>query len=419
MKTTKSAAELYAEREKRLRDAIELKVPDRVPVVLTTNFFPARWVGGLTNADSYYNHKSWREATIKTISELEPDIQAAAAGGSGAALSILGPKYFKWPGDGLGPDAMQQFIEAEPLKPAEYDLFLSDPSDYTLRYYLPRVWKELEPFSKLPSLQSLWGASTMASQSIPFSTPEIIKAFEALAKAGEEQKRYVQAVSTVDQELADLGFPSMQHGHAAAPFDVISDYLRGMTGAMLDMYRHPDKLKQACEMILVRSIDSGLAAVNSQRGNPKRVGTALHRGSDGFMSLKQFETFYWPTLKKLITATTDKGLVHVPFYEGDWSQRLQYLLELPKGKTIARFALTDLAKAKSVLGGHTCIMGGVPHSLLQVASPSEVEEFCKKLILTCGKNGGFILSTSTGITNEAKPENVKAMIEAVKKYGVY
>jgi uroporphyrinogen decarboxylase len=64
-------------------------------------------------------------------------------------------------------------------------------------------------------------------------------------------------------------------------------------------------------------------------------------------------------------------------------------------------------------------MGGVPHTLLQVASPSEVEEYCKKLIKTCGKGGGFIFTTSTGITNEAKLENVKAMIDTVKKYGVY
>lgn len=419
MKSTKSAAELYEEREKRLRDVIELKVPDRVPVVLTTNFFPARWVGGLSNADAYYNHQAWHKATIKTIVELEPDIQAAVAGGSGSALSLLGPKYFKWPGDGLKPDMMQQFIEAEPLRPDEYNLFLSDPGDYVLRYYLPRVWKELEPLSRLPALQNFLGPSTAASLSTAFSAPEVVKAFSLLAKAGEEQTKYAKVVSNLDEELAVLGFPSMQQGHAAAPFDVISDYLRGMTGTMLDMYRHPDQLKQACEAILARSIASGLATVNSQRGNPKRVGSALHRGSDGFMSLKQFETFYWPTLKKLIMATTEKGLVHLPFYEGDWSQRLNYLLELPKGKTIARFALTDLAKAKAVLGGHTCIMGGVPHSLLQVASPSEVEEFCKKLIKTCGKDGGFILSTSTGITNEAKPENVKAMVDSVKKYGVY
>jgi hypothetical protein len=419
MVAKKSPEELYEEREKRLKDAFELKEPDRVPVVLTTNFFPARYVDGLTNADSYYRHKTWREATQKMLVELEPDIHAAAAGGSGAALSLLEPTLFKWPGDGVGPNLMQQFIEGEPLKADEYNLFLSDPGDFTLRYYLPRVWKAMEPLAKLPSLQSLWGASTLASQSVPFSSPDVIKTFETLAKAGKEQDKYREAIGNFDDELATMGFPSLHHGNASAPFDVISDHLRGMAGTMLDMYRHPEQLKQACEMILVRSAASGLATLRSKRGNPRRVGTALHRGSDGFMSLKQFEVFYWPTLKKLIQSTTDAGLVHIPFYEGDWAQRLNYLQDLPKGKTIARFALTDLARAKSALKDHTCIMGGVPHTMLQVSSPSEVEDYCKNLIKVCGKGGGFIMTTSTGITNEAKAENVKAMIDTVKKYGRY
>ncbi len=188
---------------------------------------------------------------------------------------------------------------------------------------------------------------------------------------------------------------------------------------MMDMFRYPDKLLKVCDLILPRSIAQGGMTVNSKRGNPKRIGSALHRGSDGFMSVPHFKKFYWPTLTTLIMSMIDLGLVYVPFYEGSWEQRLEILRELPPKKTIARFALTDMAKAKEVLGGHSCIMGGVPHTLLQVASPAEVDEFVKNLIKTCGKNGGLIVSTSTGLTHEAKPENVKAMVDAVKKYGRY
>ncbi len=415
----KTPGELYEEREKRLRDAIELKVPDRVPVVLATNYFPARYVSGITVADSFYNHDAWREATKKTIMDLEPDIIAPGAGGSGLALGMLAPKLFKWAGDGLGPNTMHQFIEGEPLRADEYDLFFSDPGDFMLRYYLPRVWTALEPFSKLPPLQSLVGSSTMALRAASFATPEIIQAFEAIFKAGQEAQKYIQSMSTFNEEMASLGFPTLHHGGVAPPFDTISDYLRGMRGTMLDMFENQDKLLQICEMLLPRSIENGAATLQSKRGNPKRVGSYLHNGSDELMSPKQFETFYWPGLKKVAEAMTDMGLVYIPLYEADWTSRLEYFLELPKGKTVARFALTDLVKAKEVLGGHSCIMGGVPHSMLQAASPQEVEEHCKKLIETVGKGGGFILSTNTGITNDAKPENVKAMIESVKKYGVY
>src|ERR1039458_6134827 len=131
----------------------------------------------------------------------------------------------------------------------------------------------------------------------------------------------------------------------------------------------------------------------------------LHRGSDGFMSIKQFEKFYWPTLKKAILATIDLGYVAAPFCEGIWNERLEYLADLPKGKTICFFEKTDMFRAKEVLGGHVCIQGNVPPSLLEVGSPSEVEEYCKKLIQVCGKGGGFILSAGSAIYH-AKPANI-------------
>jgi uroporphyrinogen-III decarboxylase len=62
-----------------------------------------------------------------------------------------------------------------------------------------------------------------------------------------------------------------------------------------------------------------------------------------------------------------------------------------------------------------CIQGGVPPTLLQAGSPQDVEEHCKKLIQAVGKGGGFILGAGSAI-DYAKPENVKAMVDSVKKY---
>ena len=97
--------------------------------------------------------------------------------------------------------------------------------------------------------------------------------------------------------------------------------------------------------------------------------------------------------------------------------RFEYFLEFPKGKLLLRFTDTDMFKAKAVLGDKFPIMGGVPSTLLQIASPSEVDEYCKKIIQGCGKNGGFIFRTDTDYIQESKPENVRAMIDSVEKYG--
>jgi uroporphyrinogen-III decarboxylase len=145
---------------------------------------------------------------------------------------------------------------------------------------------------------------------------------------------------------------------------------------------------------------------------------ALHRGSHGFMSLKQFEVFYWPYLLKVINALVDKGFTPDVFFEGDYNTRLEYLAQMPKGKVIARFDQCDLAKAKEILGGKICIAGNMPVSLLQVATIDEVKQKCKELIDAAGKDGGYIMAPASAL-DEVKPENLKAMIDFTKEYGRY
>jgi uroporphyrinogen-III decarboxylase len=184
---------------------------------------------------------------------------------------------------------------------------------------------------------------------------------------------------------------------------------------MLDMYQHPDEVVKTCELFVPHELER--AAQMAKMAKNKRVFMALHRGSDGFMSLRQFERFYWPTFKAVVLGLVDLGLTPCPFFEGIWDQRLEYLKELPKGKVVAHFAQTNMAKAKEVLGGHLCIAGDVPSSILQVGTVGEVEAYVKKLIQVCGRDGGFILTHMP--IDDADPVLVKAMVDATKKYGVF
>ena len=142
------------------------------------------------------------------------------------------------------------------------------------------------------------------------------------------------------------------------------------------------------------------------------------RGSDDFLSPKQFDTFYWPTFKRLVLALIEKGTTPCIFFEGNFTSHLQYLLEFPKGKILARLDTTDIFKAKQILKDHMCIQGNVPSTLLQVGTVQDVKDYCKKLIDVVGKGGGFILSPRSS-TDEVKPENLKAMIDYTQEYGVY
>jgi uroporphyrinogen-III decarboxylase len=114
----------------------------------------------------------------------------------------------------------------------------------------------------------------------------------------------------------------------------------------------------------------------------------------------------------------NEGLIPAPFAEGTYNQRLDYLTELPKASVLWFFDRTDMHKAKDALGGHSCIMGNVPITLIATGTPEQVRACCKDLIDYCGKGGGYILCSGTQL-DDAREENVREMIDFTKEYGIY
>jgi uroporphyrinogen-III decarboxylase len=144
----------------------------------------------------------------------------------------------------------------------------------------------------------------------------------------------------------------------------------------------------------------------------------LHKGADGFMSDDQFQTFYWPTLRKLIIGLINEGMVPQLFAEGSYNQRLDVIGDIPKGKAVWWFDRTDMKRAKQTVGKVACLAGNMPLDLLCTGTPDQVKTYCKNLIDIAGADGGFIFSSGAGMQG-SKPENVKTMIAFAKEYGVY
>ncbi len=416
----KTIDQLREERVTRIYNALALKVSDRVPTTMQSGVFACRYAGVPLSA-MYYDPVAFAQACLKTIVDFEPDTSGSITSGtSGLVNELLDVRSQRWPGGNLPPDVPYQFVEGEYMKPEEYDLFLSDPSDFVLRYYLPRVYGTFEPLAKLPPFRTFVGGFFAGFLGL-LSRPEYRALVEKLSGAVQAQERLAQESAELNRLMDELGYPAQLNrggrggGIMGAPFDTVSDFLRGMKGTMLDMYRCPDKLLAACDKILEWRIAEAKPARPDSKGRPPRQFMPLHRGSDGFMSIKQFEKFYWPGLKKAILKNIELGYIVEPFFEGAWDDRLEYLLELPKGKVVFWTERTNIFRAKEILGKHMCIQGGVPPSLLSAGSPQEVDGYCRKLIDSVGKDGGYILSCGSAI-DEARPANLKAMIDSAKKY---
>jgi hypothetical protein len=413
-KTGKTTEQLYEEREKRVRDAIQLRIPDRIPLVVYAN---TSLYTGVPNSAAYYDPINFKRAARKVTLDFEPDLGNAGLPMSGAALTALDVKNRLWPGGPLPPDYDYQFVEMEFMKEDEYDLFLNDPSDFMVRYYLPRMYGALAPLTKLPSIGTMYqgfeGLTPM------FTSPEFLKMAKALAKAGRETARFRKAIGDSTEEQAELGFPALSNfggGAGGAPFDTVSSFLRGMKGSMIDMYRRPEKLLQLCDMIMEKRIAQAKPADPKKRGNPKRAAMPLWRGDKSFMSEKQFEKFYWPGLKRALQASIDLGFVPNPVFEAEFGDRLGRLLVLPKGKILASVEHMDAIRAKEILKGHTCLVIRSPLSS-KVWPVREVEAYFKNVIDKCGKGGGIILAVR--LPDKGTKEECQKMLNNLREYGRY
>jgi uroporphyrinogen-III decarboxylase len=412
----KPARQLRQERQKRLNDATDLKVPDRVPTRCWMGNLPAR-CAGIPCSAAYYDFNAWYNAYAEALQKFRPDILGADGFISGAALEILEPKTMRWPGHGADPNHGFQSIEVNSLQADEYDIYMQDPTDFLLRHHLSRVSSSLTGMAALPPLYRLLaGPHPEQLAAKAFAQPQVSKALATLVKAGREMRKLYRQQAKFKKLIEGYGYYNPPEAFALPPFDIVSHSLRGMTGTMYDMFRQPDKLIELCEFILKKTLET-IELKPDENGRIEVMMTNT-RGSDDFMSTKQFDKFYWPTFKKQVLALCARGGTPRIFFEGKFDSRVEYLLEFPKGKFVARFDATDIFRAKEILKDHCCIEGNVPASLLQVGSKDDVIAYCKKLIDVVGKDGGYIL-TPRSSTDEVKPENLIAMIEFTKEYGVY
>jgi uroporphyrinogen-III decarboxylase len=410
-----AAKKAYQERVTRFIKVIKLEEPDRVPVILPAGYLPASYAG-YSLQEVMYDYKKMTEAWLKFNHDFQPDtFQSPGSVYPGRVIEIIGHRLHRWPGHGLPDDApMYQYIEGIYMEPEEYDDFMENPADYWLRVFLPRTADTFEAFRYLTPFNPI--ITNPLGWVMSFSRPDVKKAFESLLEAGQEIGKWAEAVGEVSRQALAEGLTSFGGGMAGAPFDNLSDVLRGTQGIMLDMYRRPQKIHEAMERLVpiitknaVRGADTSLSPV---------VMMPLHKGDKTFMSPAQFAEFYWPTYKKVLLGMINEGLVPMPFAEGNYEPRLDIIKEMPRSAVVWYFEVMDMAKAKRVLGNVSCIAGNVPASLLVTSTPTMVKEACRRLIETCGKGGGYILTGSAGIS-KGNPDNLRAMMEAAKEYGVY
>ncbi len=387
---------LLESRRRRVLDAITMRhEPDRVPVIGNgVNFFPAKYAG-ITVAEYMYDGKKTRSAFTKFSRDFPLDMSfpsfLLAMGRLATAADI---NLLKIPGRDISVNSSYQYNEIDRLKDDEWSQFLQRGMPFLVDTLAPRV---ASLFGKT-GVKRLAGETRLMMETMLFGMTAI----------------------RILNEMEARGDYNFFGSAAFPPYDVMSFVFRTISTLTRDLMR-----KQTRDSVveLCRRMDPWLIDLFKLPGKMMGFPGVWFPSERAFsLSPKQFEQFYWPTLKTMIYAFVKEGLIPFLTWESDVTHLIPFLTELPRSvarRCVFNCDTSDIFQAKKLLDGHMCIAGNIPLSTMCVGTPHDVEKYCVKLFEVLKPGGGYLLSPALGIPDEAKPENVHAMIQYARKHGKY
>ena len=365
--------------QERFEAAISLDTVDRhpvFPIIVTT----APRLYGITQAAAWQDHNVAREALIRCFEEFGYDYGSKP----NYYYSMLPGKMCAAP--------VRNLIPGKHL--AEDDLYQVDE----------KVLFAREDYDKIAALgwNGFWDEH-----------------YEKISRKTWEQFTQMQSISNQlyvdDMKICEERGMPIFLGVAVDSVLMAFSLSRTLTEFTRDLYEVPDKVEAAMQASCDDLISN---AIQVCRNNGKKVAfIVLERGSGFYYRLPVFERFEWTFLQRYVDAFVSEGITPWLHLDTDWGMNLPYFKKLPKGKCVCDLdGTTDIFRAKEILEDHMCISGDVPASLLTVGKPEEVAEYCKRLIDEVGDGGGFMLTTGCECPIDARPENLRAMVETGKEY---
>lgn len=404
----------FIERATRVKTAISLGTPDRVPFVPTMGNLAALEYGA-TIKTAMEDQSTIIPALDRLLEDVKPDYFYTPDFFPKQTLDILKPININYPGKdaSFGDNFTYQVADHSFMEDDEYDAFLQDPSAFLMHRVLAEKYSALGGL-KLLNPYNLSGATVMGFASL--AAPPLRSALEAMLEAGKATQAYIESSVAVNMHLIQKGFPVWGSAVASAPFDLFADNIRGLLNTVMDLKTDPELLGQAVDRFTDVVIADAIALAKMSHSD--NIFVPLHIGVDEFMSPADYEQFYWPSLKKLLCALVAADITPFVFCEGNYYTRLNCLKDVPKGKVVYFFEKQDMARAKRELEGIACIAGNVSTTTLMCGTKEQVVEETRRLLDLCAPGGGYMMSNDISIDN-CKRENLTAWYEAVEKYGCY
>lgn len=348
---------LKSERVQIYEDLLSGRIPKRP---LVTPYFTIEAACGLAGVDlqkAHYDYSLMQKAYASVCDTFYSDTYPIDNRRMPAVYQMLGAKNWAMSSSGA-----MQHPEVEIMYPTDedYDALIEAPYKALIERFLPRVCSELDVDE--------------SQRMLVFA-----RCYAEYQRLGGRQNEIVKEMIQAHQYIGGMVTGALTE----APFDFLSDQLRGFKGITMDMRRKADKIEKAVEAIMPLII-----AVGSPSHFPKGTVNSMPLHMAPYMNEKQFERFYWPTFEKTIVELDKRGYGTYVIAEQDFTRYTPWLEKLPQ-TTIFNVEEGDPKHFKATVGRNHVIGGFFDPTITLVRSKEQCLDEAKRIVDICAPDGKF------------------------------
>jgi len=142
--------------------------------------------------------------------------------------------------------------------------------------------------------------------------------------------------------------------------------------------------------------------------------------STAFISPEHYEELAMSRHARFFAEMKKAGLITIYHPDGNEYGILCQVRSIPNIDVYHMSQEVDLGIVRTIYGRKALLYGNISgHGCLLLKTPAEIEEETRLIIEKAGRHGKFAMSPAINMPGNTPPENLKAMLDAAKKYGKY
>lgn len=269
-------------------------------------------------------------------------------------------------------------------------------------------------------LELLGGTWSCPEDGYPMAGDPVFKSVEDIERAEPKDVRkspafrvIIDAISKVRDQVGDEALVCCR---CPGTFNLMR-HLIGTDLMFRSLAQNGELIEKAADFACDLLIDAGKAYAEA---GAEIVWYPDACSSTAFISPEHYEKYAMSRHARFFTAMKKEGLITAYHPDGNEYGILCQVKSIPNIDIYHMSQEVDMGIVRAVYGKNARLYGNLGgHTCLLMKTPDEIEKETRDIIKKAGAYGKFVMSPAINMPGRTPPENLRAMIEAAKKYGRY